>query len=606
MNIVNKLKLIVFLLSILTIFNIIIIYTNVNQIIYDSRVVNYSGIVRGGSQKFVKNEIAYYYDNNASDKIDIIIDGLINGSNQLKLPPASDPHFLEQIKSVQQEWENIKLEIKTFRDDSQHKEQLIKVSEDFWKLTNSTTFIAEDIAFKNIKNIKNIQLFLFVLDGLVLFSIYLINRNIAKQIITKVKTENQLKLSEENLRQSLKQNQQYLLDLNNKNLALEEAIKKATSANQAKSLFLANMSHEIKTPLNLILGYTELLKKEVTNPKQIHHINSINYNSDFLLYIINDILNFSKIESGELEVNYEQLNLKILFENIIYIFTEKIKQKKISFIGEIDKGIPEKVEFDQIKLRQILFNLIGNAIKFTEQGYIKIRVSSYVKSLLNTCSITIEIEDTGIGIASDKQKIIFNSFQQSSETISRKYGGTGLGLSITKKLTEILGGTITLHSELGKGSKFTLFFPSIKIISHQSSQSSILPHDFELTTNQKQKANKPITIKKKNIAQESLNVLPKLLKKIAELQEDKWLQINQTMNVKEIKIFLTMLQALQVEYDYYHLTDYVHKLSQAVEQFDPDKMSDMIKIFPGLREQILEDLRENNNDVTKIDDYPID
>lgn len=251
---------------------------------------------------------------------------------------------------------------------------------------------------------------------------------------------------------------------------LKQAKEASEAANQAKSEFLANMSHEIRTPMNAILGFCDLLKDLVTETRSRSYLDSITTSGKSLLALINDILDLSKIEAGKLELNYEVVNLRSLIQEIIQIFAEKATQKQIELLIDIDENIPTAITFDEVRLRQILFNIVGNAIKFTHEGFVKIGIRILnPQPLIPQAKIALEIkiEDTGIGIAPDQQERIFEAFIQSKGQNNRTYGGSGLGLAITHRLTQMLGGTIRLESDLGKGSCFTCTFPSVTIASSE-------------------------------------------------------------------------------------------------------------------------------------------
>lgn len=250
-------------------------------------------------------------------------------------------------------------------------------------------------------------------------------------------------------------------DLKEYEKKLKLARENADLANKSKSEFLANMSHEIRTPLNAILGFAEALQAKITDPTKKQLIETIRSSGEVLLSLINDILDLSKIEANQLEINPEAINIHNVLEEIGHIFRQKADQKDIELITEIDKKVPPVLLLDEVRLRQLLLNLIGNAIKFTEKGHVKILVDGKVNK--DKIDLKIAIEDTGIGIHKDQQELIFESFKQQSGQNTRKYGGTGLGLAICKKLVEKMNGTIQVQSSYGKGAVFTIILPGVKI-----------------------------------------------------------------------------------------------------------------------------------------------
>lgn len=238
---------------------------------------------------------------------------------------------------------------------------------------------------------------------------------------------------------------------------LETAKIAAEAANLAKSEFLANMSHEIRTPMNVILGFTELLQEALQDPRWLEYLAAIRSAGHTLLDLINDILDLSKIEAGKMLIEHSPVHLPDIFQEIQSIFGPKIRQKNLVFDCELPPDLPGVVMLDETRLRQVLFNLIGNAVKFTDTGHIRLSVKTEAEPQNpDLIQLEIRVEDTGIGIPPEDQTRIFESFQQREGQSNRKYGGTGLGLSITRRLVEMMNGSLGLESEVGRGSVFTV------------------------------------------------------------------------------------------------------------------------------------------------------
>jgi len=246
----------------------------------------------------------------------------------------------------------------------------------------------------------------------------------------------------------------------------EEELKKskeaAEAANRAKSDFLSNMSHEIRNPMNTIIGFAELLHNNLNDEKLRSQVDAIRNSGKILLGILNDILDLSKIEAGKMKLEVEPISLNYLIKDVENMFNHRIQEKGLAFCVEKDHDLTLKLMLDEIRLRQILFNLIGNAVKFTEKGYICLAMSKVIKSP-TTIDLTISIQDTGIGIPKEQQQLIFETFQQQDGQSTKKFGGTGLGLSISKRLAEMMNGSLTVISEEGKGSIFKLMLRDVKI-----------------------------------------------------------------------------------------------------------------------------------------------
>ncbi len=292
---------------------------------------------------------------------------------------------------------------------------------------------------------------------------------------------------------------------------LLDALRKAEEANQLKSMFLANMSHELRTPLNSIIGFCQILTRfDFTVGDMKQYIRLVYNSAEHLLNIISDLLDISKIEAGMISIDKNEIDLFSFLEDIKNLVSTQILDKDIGIDIHIDENVPDKIFSDSLKLKQILINLLGNAIKFTERGIIKIIVELH----LNTENqkddefLLFSIIDSGIGIPEDKQKVIFDSFVQVDGSMTRKHGGTGLGLSISKRFIELLDGKIWLESEYGKG---TTFYFTIKLC---EAQKKINEFEKNLSENNVNDAN----IQKKILLVEddvkSINFIELLMKKL--------------------------------------------------------------------------------------------
>ncbi len=251
------------------------------------------------------------------------------------------------------------------------------------------------------------------------------------------------------------------------NIKLSKLAYDAEQANIAKTMFLTNMSHEIRTPLNAIIGFSEILASSPTlNDSEKEQADIITRSGNSLLSIVNDVLDLSKIESNSFKLENVSFNTNELFEEIIELYNIKAQEKEIKLDYEADLHVPKFIFGDPVRIKQVLSNLLANAIKFTDQGGIVSLTIKVIQMNDKEVELSFEVADNGIGISKENQKHIFNSFEQAEEGIVRKFGGTGLGLAISKKFVEAMGSHIQLESELGKGSCFR--FTTINCIDHSS------------------------------------------------------------------------------------------------------------------------------------------
>ena len=387
---------------------------------------------------------------------------------------------------------------------------------------------------------------------------------------------------------------------------LSRARDAAEQASLAKSAFLANMSHEIRTPLNAVIGFSELLEKRNSDPRHQTYLGAIKAGGRALMTLINDILDLSKIEAGKLDIVWEQMNPRQLFEEMQGIFAHSVQERGLSFGLMLDPALPERMVLDETRLRQILFNLIGNAIKFTENGSVSLSVSVVPTAEPDRYDLIVDVEDTGIGIAPEACELIFESFRQQDSQTTKKYGGTGLGLAISRRLAEMMNGSIAVTSVLGQGSRFRVCLCSVRCLSADDASvpaEGLLPPipAGALGADGAARGQKPASDKaggqKLAVAKASNGngdrgggiamdldeeILTILQRDIIPMYE----ATRKNKNFKLIQQLAREIHSLGQHYRLESLSEYGTRLELSVEQFDVTSMNSNLNAFPALVEQI--------------------
>jgi len=335
--------------------------------------------------------------------------------------------------------------------------------------------------------------------------------------------------------------------------------KQLQEANEIKSRFLANVSHEIRTPINAIIGFSDMLQKELEDLKFVKYINSINNAGKKLLHLVNEILDASKIEANKIEIIKKQTDIYNLISEIEEVFALSVTQKGLKFDINIQDKLPSSIIIDEVKVYQVLINLISNALKFTKDGYIKLDVSfKYIKD--NTIELVFKVEDSGIGIQADQLEKIFEPFQQQEKQDEKIYGGTGLGLYIVNQYVEMMDGAISVISN-AQGSTFIVTLSNVEVLTQNNTKIFAKKYYHQVS-------DVNIKLLFDSLASDELEKLQKAYK-----------DVRATNNISYIKYFIDILADINDKYHIEVLSLYIDELQIAYESFDISKIEDIFDKF---------------------------
>lgn len=394
------------------------------------------------------------------------------------------------------------------------------------------------------------------------------NRKLSREVDERIRSENALRRSEDELRAA--------------KLEAERLAREAEAASLAKSEFLANMSHEIRTPMNAVIGYSDLLSNSVTDPQQRNYLDAIRAGSRSLLMLINDILDLSRIEAGKMRLDYSAVSVRRLLDDVRHIFDLRAREQGITLEVSVDSRMPAAMMLDETRLRQVLFNLVGNAIKFTHEGGVTVRATARPLKARSKAEgagaapqpeaaerqyykLVVTVKDTGIGIPADQVERIFDAFEQQEGQNTRRYGGTGLGLAISRKLARMMGGELEVESEPGTGSVFTVTLPRV-----------------EATVEQVDDEGQPKEADRLLAQTLSMQERGWLREQLAADFGDEWQTVRESGDPEQMKDFARRVLAWGQRFRSRSVTRYGEKLLADVEAFNLDAVNSALEAFPKL------------------------
>ncbi|MDL0432392.1 transporter substrate-binding domain-containing protein [Marinobacter sp. TBZ242] len=404
-----------------------------------------------------------------------------------------------------------------------------------------------------------------VLIAIVVVLIFLYwNRKLSREVDERIRSENALRRSEDELRAA--------------KLEAERLAREAEAASLTKSEFLANMSHEIRTPMNAVIGYSDLLSNTVRDPQQRNYLDAIRAGSRSLLMLINDILDLSRIEAGKMRLEYSAVSMRRLLSDVRHIFDLRATEQGISLEVSVDSKMPAAMMLDETRLRQVLFNLVGNAIKFTHEGGVTVRATATPRKSggggpaadgstdkRRWYRLVVTVADTGVGIPVEQQEQIFEAFEQQEGQNSRRYGGTGLGLAISRKLVRMMGGELTVESEPGAGSTFTVTLPRVEVTDEQAEDEGA-PEESERLLAQ------TLSMQERGWLREQL----------ARDFGDEWQTVRESGDPEQMKDFAIRILEWGKRFRSPSVTRYGEKLLADVEAFNLDSVNSALEAFPRL------------------------